>query len=86
MIIEFQPPYYLQGSQSLDQAVQSHIQPGLECLQGWGHLQEQGHLQFSPVLRGLSSLTLNVTRNKAATTSLGNLSKRVVESIRKECI
>jgi len=32
MIIEFQPPYYVQGGQSLDQAAQSHIQPGLECL------------------------------------------------------
>ena len=36
MIIQFQPPCYMQGHQSLDQAVQSHIQPGLECLQGWG--------------------------------------------------
>ena len=34
-IIEFQPPCYVQGRQSLDQATQSHIQPGLECLQGW---------------------------------------------------
>jgi len=32
MIIEFQPPCYVQGCQ----AAQSHIQPGLECLQGWG--------------------------------------------------
>jgi len=36
MIIQFQPPCYLQGSQPPDQAAQSHIQPGLECLQGWG--------------------------------------------------
>jgi len=36
MIIKFQPPCYVQGRQSLDQAAQSHIQPGLECLQGWG--------------------------------------------------
>jgi len=36
MIIEFQPPCYLQGRQPPDQAAQSHIQPGLECLQGWG--------------------------------------------------
>ena len=26
----------MQGHQPLDQAAQSHIQPGLECLQGWG--------------------------------------------------
>ena len=26
----------VQGSQPADQAAQSHIQPGLECLQGWG--------------------------------------------------
>ena len=36
MIIEFQPPYYVQGHQSLDQTAQSHIQPGLECFEGWG--------------------------------------------------
>ena len=36
MIIEFQPPYYIQGHQPAAQAAQSHIQPGLECLQGWG--------------------------------------------------
>ena len=36
MIIDFQPPCYVQGRQSRDQAVQSNIQPGLECLQGWG--------------------------------------------------
>ena len=26
----------MQGRQPADQAAQSHIQPGLECLQGWG--------------------------------------------------
>jgi len=36
MIIEFQPPCYVWGRQPLDQTAQSHIQPGLECLQGWG--------------------------------------------------
>ena len=36
MLIEFQPPCYVQGRQPPDQATQSHIQPGLECLQGWG--------------------------------------------------
>jgi len=35
-IIQFQPPCYVQGHQPPDQAAQSHIQPGLECLQGWG--------------------------------------------------
>jgi len=29
-------PCYVQGHQPPDQAAQSHIQPGLECLQGWG--------------------------------------------------
>ena len=33
VIIEFQPPFYVQGRQPADQAAQSHIQPGLECLQ-----------------------------------------------------
>jgi len=36
MIIEFQPLCYVQGHQPPNQAVQSHIQPGLECLQGCG--------------------------------------------------
>jgi len=36
MIIKFQPPCYVQGRQPLEQAAQSHIQPGLECIQGWG--------------------------------------------------
>ena len=36
VIIEFQPPCYVQGRQPPDQAAQSHNQPGLECLQGWG--------------------------------------------------
>ena len=36
MIIEFQHPCYVQGRQSPDQAAQSHVQLGLECLQGWG--------------------------------------------------
>ena len=35
-IIEFQPPCYVHGRQPLDEAAQSHIQPGLEGLQGWG--------------------------------------------------
>ena len=29
-------PCYVQGHQPADQAAQSHSQPGLECLQGWG--------------------------------------------------
>jgi len=29
-------PCYVQGRQPADQAAQSHILPGLECLQGWG--------------------------------------------------
>jgi len=29
-------PCYVQGPQPAAQAAQSHIQPGLECLQGWG--------------------------------------------------
>jgi len=36
MIIKFLSPCYMQGHQSPHQAAQSHIQPGLECLQGWG--------------------------------------------------
>ena len=41
MIISFQPPCYVQGRQPAAQAAQSHIQPGLECLQGWGNLTWQ---------------------------------------------
>jgi len=32
----FPTPCYVQGRQPAAQAAQSHIQPGLECLQGWG--------------------------------------------------
>jgi len=32
MGIAFPPPCYVQGRQPPDQAAQSHIQPGLECL------------------------------------------------------
>jgi len=35
-IILFQPLAMDRGSRPPDQAVQSHVQPGLECLQGWG--------------------------------------------------
>jgi len=35
-------PCYVQGRQPADQAAQSHIQPGLECLQGWGILSLLG--------------------------------------------
>jgi len=34
MIIESQPPCYVWGHEPVDQAAQSHIQPGLECLLG----------------------------------------------------
>jgi len=34
MTIKFQPGY-VQSHQPPDQAAQSHIQPRLECLQGW---------------------------------------------------
>ena len=36
MLIQFQPPCCVHVDQPPDQAAQSHIQPGLECLQGWG--------------------------------------------------
>ena len=36
MIIRFQTPCYVQCHQPLEQAAQSHIQPGFECLQRWG--------------------------------------------------
>jgi len=35
-------PCYVQGRQPAAQAAQSHIQPGLECLQGWGITQPYG--------------------------------------------
>jgi len=35
-------PCYVQGRQPPDQAAQSHIQPGLECLQGWGMHNQSG--------------------------------------------
>jgi len=60
MIMEFQPPCYGQGHQPPDQAAQSHIQPGFECLQGWGiHnlLGQQHSLVFSVRLIWLEKLS-----------------------------
>ena len=36
-------PCYVQGHQPAAQAAQSHIQPGLECLQGWAIHSLLGH-------------------------------------------
>ena len=45
---------YVQGRQPPDQAAQSHIQPGLECLQGWGIHKDPIHWDHqSEVCRGL---------------------------------
>ena len=59
MIIEFQPPSYVQDCQPLDQAAQSHIQPGPECLQEWGiHnlLGQPVHVSLLQVLENTSPL------------------------------
>jgi len=40
-------PCYVQGRQPAAQAAQSHIQPGLECLQGWG----RARIQFKHLTR-----------------------------------
>ena len=42
-------PCYVQGQQPAVQAAQSHIQPGLECLQGWGIHSLFGQLVNYPV-------------------------------------
>jgi len=60
MIIEFQPPCYVQGCQPPDQAAQSHIQPDLECLQGWGIHDLLGH----NLLLGIK-LNLDKTQERA---------------------
>jgi len=51
-------PCYVQGHHPPDQAAQSHIQPGLECLQGWGiHSLLGQHVIFGEVkLRRFSSI------------------------------
>jgi len=47
-------PCYVQGHQPAAQAAQSHLQPGLECLQGWGIHSLLGH----PVLYERISIRL----------------------------
>jgi len=62
---------YVQGCQPPAQAAQSHIQPGLECLQGWGiHnlLEQDVKLMFSCTLRFLF-MTSESVRSVAETHS-----------------
>jgi len=47
MIIVFQTPSYVQGHQPADQAAQSHIQPGLECLTDGASTASLGNLLHS---------------------------------------
>lgn len=48
------PPCCVQGHQPLEQAAQSHVQPGLESLQGWSiHYSSIGIHYFS--IFGLTS-------------------------------
>ena len=59
MIIQLQPPCCVQGHQPPDQAAQSHIQPGLDCLWGWG-IHNLLRLCLSLVIT-LLSLVINVS-------------------------
>jgi len=52
VLIQFQPPCYVQGCQPPAQGAQSHIQRGLECLQGWGNGL---HIAHSVLSRSCSS-------------------------------
>ena len=59
--LSFNPPCYVQGHQPPDQAAQSHIQPGFECLQGWGIHSLLGQpvpVLHHPVCEGLLYLCL----------------------------
>jgi len=68
MMIEFQTLCYVQGHQRQDQAAQSHIQPGLECLQGWGihNLLGQGNYG-NPSMFSLENKTISKTATKQHT-------------------
>ena len=62
----FLPPCYVKGRQPLHQAVQTHIQPGLECLRGWG-IHSYGnkgakHLQNKKIKKEKSML-LHISEN-----------------------
>jgi len=73
MIIEFQPPCYVQGHQPPDQAAQSHIQPGLECLQGWGvsvKAHQNSNLQMRKEV--LAAFSAKLTINSWDLTKLNN--------------
>jgi len=53
-------PCYVHGHQPADQAAQSHIQPGLECLQGWGiHNGFAHHSCKRLIVQGTVSKDLN---------------------------
>ena len=52
-------PCYVQGRQPPDQAAQSHIQSGLESLQGWGIHSLLGQLvPVCPVVRAGKDYTI----------------------------
>jgi len=55
-------PCCVQGCQLPDQVAQSHIQPGLECLQGWGIHTLFTEPQVGKAPRGPSSSTPNSSR------------------------
>jgi len=71
-------PCYVQGRQPAAQAAQSHIQPGLECLQGWGIHSLLGQSVQCVTTRCVKypSLLLIIRRQKraeAAHTSIGKI-------------
>jgi len=51
-------PCYVQGHQPAAQAAQSYIQPGLECLQGWGTTALGSASASLPCDRRNSALTI----------------------------
>jgi len=70
-------PCYVQGCQPADQAAQSHVQPGLECLQGWGIHSLLGQpVQCVTTLWGKNSSSSYLTEMAASVTVLFNAKGR----------
>ena len=81
MLIQFQPRY-VQGRQPAAQAAQSHIQPGPECLQGWGTHNPPGQClkrspPVTPILKAFYANRLSTAKTNLIHKDLKSLNVQI---------